>query len=171
MPLTILEYYSKSALPSCRPGEVELMPGEEVYIALKPKSALWPATIKATVTTPVMWQSGGRTYKFQYDLASLNGGPAPDSCDFQAVRCFSCCDAIREQLANPNPPKSIVLSGGSPVVLQTINPIWDFQNKTTFIFNPGPQQIVVGLKWDAGRAIVLSSIGGTINSLSINLLN
>lgn len=147
MAILQLVYKSKRPLPSCQPGEHEIQPGAEVIVPLKPKNPLWPEYIKGVIQAPIEATPKGRIYRINFDDAQLNGGPVPDPCDFAEPRCFSCCDALREELATAgvlvgNPPEKLVIfyRKSNPLDTQVyqifVAPVWQADGTAVVVWQP-----------------------------------
>ena len=93
-------FHYETRISSCRPGHTELQQGEEVILELKEKNPSWPDNIRAIVGL-VQSIGTGRKYTFEYDDEVLNGAVVPEACDISEIRCFSCCDDIRDNLTLP----------------------------------------------------------------------
>ena len=168
MALVKISYTTRMILPSCKAGEQELSAGEEVIIELKPKNALWPASIKATVVG-VKPTNKGRVYTFEYDNVILGGAPEPEICDVTEIRCYSCCDAIREELLTSGvtglPPAKIVAwvqNELDPVQLPYpvfLTPVWAEDGSSTVVF---PSRELVGVNYN----ITLQYTNGVISFTS-----
>lgn len=174
MAILQLIYKSQRPLPSCQPGEHEIQPGAEVIIPLKPKNPLWPEYIKGVIQAPIQATAKGRIYRINFDDSQLNGGPQPDPCDFDEPRCFSCCDALREELEAAGvfvggPPESIVILyrkhqlGATQVYQEFATPAWQ-PDGTAVVSWPAPDepapvpQYTLNLTFADGR---ISAVSGT----------